>query len=46
MDFSSFVGAATTGTSWIIVVAFLVMGGLLLLVHKTKLGRAMNARDR
>jgi branched-chain amino acid transport system permease protein len=27
----------------IIVVAFLVMGGLLLLVHKTKLGRAMRA---
>ncbi|PLZ01218.1 branched-chain amino acid ABC transporter permease [Burkholderia sp. WAC0059] len=27
----------------IIVVAFLVMGGLLLLVHKTRLGRAMRA---
>ena len=27
----------------IIVVAFIVMGGLLLLVHKTKLGRAMRA---
>src|SRR5471032_2523815 len=27
----------------IIVVAFLMMGGLLLLVHKTKLGRAMRA---
>jgi hypothetical protein len=45
MGFSSFVGAATTRTSWIIVVAFLVMGGLLLRVDKTKLG-PRNARDR
>lgn len=38
------VGAVISATEiTIIVVAFLVMGGLLLLVHKTKLGRAMRA---
>jgi branched-chain amino acid transport system permease protein len=38
------VGAVISATEiTIIVVAFLVMAGLLLLVHKTKLGRAMRA---
>ncbi|MGN6580927.1 MAG: branched-chain amino acid ABC transporter permease [Bordetella sp.] len=38
------IGAVISGTEiTIIVTAFLVMGGLLLLVHKTKLGRAMRA---
>jgi branched-chain amino acid transport system permease protein len=38
------VGAVISPTEiTIIAVAFLVMGGLLLLVHKTKLGRAMRA---
>ena len=38
------VGAVISATEiTIIAVAFLVMGGLLLLVHKTKLGRAMRA---
>jgi branched-chain amino acid transport system permease protein len=38
------IGAVISGTEIvIIVVAFLVMGGLLLLVHKTRLGRAMRA---
>jgi branched-chain amino acid transport system permease protein len=38
------VGAVISGTEiTIIVVAFLTMAGLLLLVHKTKLGRAMRA---
>jgi len=38
------IGAVISGTEIaIIATAFLVMGGLLLLVHKTKLGRAMRA---
>ncbi|CAB3728875.1 branched-chain amino acid ABC transporter permease [Trinickia soli] len=38
------VGAVISATEiTIIIVAFLVMAGLLLLVHKTKLGRAMRA---
>ena len=38
------IGAVISGTEiTIIVTAFIVMGGLLLLVHKTKLGRAMRA---
>jgi branched-chain amino acid transport system permease protein len=38
------IGAVVSGTQIVIViVAFAVMGGLLLLVHKTRLGRAMRA---
>jgi branched-chain amino acid transport system permease protein len=38
------IGAVISGTEIIIIVtSFVIMGGLLLLVHKTKLGRAMRA---